>query len=70
MYVLSIFKVSKKFLKQMDRKIKQFLWQEYENNRKGYALIKWDKICQTQRKWGMCILDLDQMNNVLLVKWL
>lgn len=45
LYALSIFPLPKGILHQLDKKRRKFLWQGNGNNRKGYALIAWEKIC-------------------------
>lgn len=68
LYILSLFRVPKNILKQIDRHRCQFLWQG-SGPKKAYALVNWKTICMAKEIGGAGILDLDQMNIAMLLKW-
>ena len=47
----------------------RFLWQLAGPSRKKYALLKWSKACLAKENGGLGILNLQEMNISLLLKW-
>ena len=68
LYTLSLYRLPKKVLTKIDQIRRQFLWQG-TGLKKKYHLLNWPSVCLTKEFGGMGILDLEQMNCALLLKW-
>lgn len=68
LYILSIFKIPKYVIQQLDRIRCRFLWQGSSKSMKKYALVNWTLACLSTKIGDLGILDLKQMNIALLLK--
>lgn len=68
LYILSIFKIPKYVIQQLDRIRCIFLWQGFSKSMKKYALVNWTLACLSKEVGGLGILDRKQMNVALLLK--
>jgi hypothetical protein len=57
-YPLSCLPLPKLINKKLETKFKNFLWKDYENDKK-LALIKWDNICKPKELGGLGIRNLN-----------
>ena len=55
-------------LEKLDKQRRTFLWQEGGQKRK-YHLVRWETICQSKKKGGLGVKDIQKMNLSLLCKW-
>lgn len=69
LYTLSIYRAPKTVIRRLDTIINRFLWQSAGPSRKKYALLKWSKACLAKENGGLGILNLQEMNISLLLKW-
>jgi hypothetical protein len=52
---------------KLDKQRRTFLWQEGGQKRK-YHLVRWETICQSKKKGGLGVKDIQKMNVSLLCK--
>ena len=67
-YHMSIYLLPKTVIKEMDKVRRTFFWQGGHSRRK-YHLVRWTKICKSNKKGGLGIKDIRKMNLSLLCKW-
>ncbi|KAG5608831.1 hypothetical protein H5410_020112 [Solanum commersonii] len=48
---------------------RNFIWKESEDKKK-YHLVKWEKLLESKKGWGLNIRKLDRHNKSLMMKWL
>ena len=68
-YVMSLFPIPSKVVKDIDSLRRNFLWQGNKIE-KSYNLVKWMVVQQCKRYGGLGVRNLKVHNNSLLTKWL
>jgi len=68
MYYLSIFKMPKKVVAQINKIQRRFLWSGKKDNR-CTTLIKWEVVQRPKDQGGLGVGDLLIKNVALLFKW-
>lgn len=69
LYFLSIYRIPSKVSADIDKTIRDFLW-EVANNYGGSHLVSWKKITAPKIYEGLGVGDLRKRNSALLSKWL
>ncbi|XVF37078.1 hypothetical protein REPUB_Repub19eG0114600 [Reevesia pubescens] len=65
---MSVFRVSKSIIKEIDVIRRDFLWGSTEGKIK-FSRVAWDKVCVPKSKRGLGVINLDLKNVALLGKW-
>ncbi|KAM7513904.1 hypothetical protein LguiA_003487 [Lonicera macranthoides] len=68
-YFLSIFRIPMKVKNVLEKRMRDFLWDGCDNNRKDH-LINWDIVSKAKNKGGLGIGNLVNRNKALFGKWL
>ena len=68
-YFLSIFRITLKVKNDLEKRMRYFLWDGCDNNKKDH-LINWDIVSKAKNKWGLGIGNLMNRNKALFGKWL
>lgn len=68
-YLMSLFPIPGKVLKQIDKYRRNFLWEGNSKSHK-FHLVKWKKVTQPKFQGGLGIRDLRIHNKSMLMKWL
>lgn len=68
-YSMSLYPITSKALKQLDKIQRNFLWEGNISSHK-FHLVKWDKVLLPKSLGGLDIRDLALHNQCLLMKWL
>uniref|UniRef100_A0A803P8A0 Reverse transcriptase domain-containing protein n=1 Tax=Cannabis sativa TaxID=3483 RepID=A0A803P8A0_CANSA len=68
-YYLSLFKVPKMVLKELEKMMRDFFW-EGGDLAGGDHLVAWDEVCKPRAEGGLAIGRLEMRNKGLLMKWL
>ena len=58
----------KSTLERWDKPRRKFFWHR-KGKKKGYHMVKWDRVCRSKKKGGLGVKDLRKQNISLLVKW-
>ena len=66
-YALSLFTISVKFAKRMEKIQRDFLWMGAERTRR-YPLMAWDRVFLPKKNGGLGIRKLTLLNKALLAK--
>jgi hypothetical protein len=69
-YLLTVIKAPKKFLKEMDKLRKCFLWAGDGELTGGKCKVTWPVVCMPQPNGGLGIKDLDCFGRALRLRWL
>ncbi|KAK1269249.1 hypothetical protein QJS04_geneDACA018475 [Acorus gramineus] len=67
---MSLFKVPRTVLLQLDTLCRRFLWGGYRHDARCVHLVNWETVCLQKDRGGMGVLDLDLFNKALLSKWI
>jgi hypothetical protein len=57
-------------IKQIDRFRKHCIWSKGDINRKSTYLVAWEPMCRTKEEGGLNIVNLENQNSALLIKFL
>jgi hypothetical protein len=69
-YLLTLIKVPRKFLKEIDKTRKKFLWAGDGELTGGKCKVAWPKVCTPQPNGGLGIKDLELSSQLLRLRWL
>jgi hypothetical protein len=69
-YLLTVIKAPKKFLKELDKLRKRFLWAGDGELSGGKCKVAWPAVCTPQPNGGLGIKDLDAFSRALRLRWL
>jgi hypothetical protein len=69
-YLLTVIKAPKKFLREIDKVRKRFLWAGDGELTGGKCKVAWPKVCTPQPNGGLGIKDLDHFSQSLRLRWL
>jgi hypothetical protein len=69
-YLLTVIKAPKKFLKELDKIRRKFLWAGDGELAGGKCKVAWPKVCTPQPNGGLGIKDLDHFSQSLRLRWL
>lgn len=68
LYYFSIFKAPVSIIKILEKKIRDFLWNDSEDSKRKH-LINWDLVNTPTENGGLGLKSLQQFNNSMLAKW-
>ncbi|KAJ1701213.1 hypothetical protein LUZ63_000992 [Rhynchospora breviuscula] len=68
-YFMSVFKLPRWVIKELDSIRRAYLWQGHSKKKK-LITIAWDKVCSPKIVGGLGVLELESFNSALLAKWL
>lgn len=68
MFFMSIFNLPKWVIREIDKVRKKFLWHGEISDRNWY-MIAWEKVIKPKDMDGLGVINLQQMNKALLMKW-
>jgi hypothetical protein len=68
-YHMSLYLLPKAVIYKLDKIRRSFFWHG-GGVKKKYHLVRWTKICKSQKKGGLSIKDIRKINLSLLCKWL
>lgn len=68
-YLMSLFPLTSKVMKNLDRLRRDFLWHGCKEG-KGYKLVNWHTTMQSREQGSLGIRNLRTQNNILMMKWL
>jgi hypothetical protein len=69
LYMLSIYPAPKSIIWKLDLYRKRLLWQGGFQSKKIH-LVHWNSVCSPKSQRGLGVLNLENMNDALLTKWL
>jgi hypothetical protein len=69
-YLLTVIKVPKKFIKELDKLRRRFLWAGDGDLTGGKCKVAWPKVCTPQPYGGLGIKHLDHFSQLLRLRWL
>jgi hypothetical protein len=69
-YLLTVIKPPKKFIKELDKLRRRFLWAGDGDLTGGKCKVAWPKVCTPQPYGGLGIKDLDHFSQSLRLRWL
>lgn len=67
---MTVLKVQKKILKEVDKTRSRFLWAQEDELTGGKCNIAWGKVCSPLDRGGLDILDLQKFGRALRLRWL
>lgn len=68
-YWISTFKLPQWVIKEIDRIRRDFLWFGPDLEHHSCRLVNWDQLCKSRNQGGWGILNLEDHNSTLLMKW-
>lgn len=68
-FAMTVLKVPKKILKDVDKARRQFLWAHDENVTGAKCKVAWGKVCLPVDKGGLGLLDLHRFSTALRLRW-
>ena len=69
-YLLTVIKAPKKFLKELDKLGKRFLWAGDSELTGAKCKVAWPRVCMPQPNGGLGIKDLDCFSRAPRLRWL
>jgi hypothetical protein len=69
-YLLTVIKAPKQFLKEIDKMRKKFLWAGDGELTGGKCKVAWPRVCTPHPNGGLGIKDLDHFSQSLRLRWL
>ena len=69
-FALSVLRAQKKFLAEVDKVQRRFLWAQEEELRQGKCKVTWPVVCSPIENGGLGILDLNRFSRALRLRWL
>jgi hypothetical protein len=69
-YLLTVIKAPKKFLKELDKVRKKFLWAGDTELTGAKCKVAWPRVCMPQPNGGLDIKDLESFSRALRLRWL
>ena len=69
-YLLTVIKAPKQFLKEIDKMRKKFLWAGDGELTGGKCKVAWPRVCTPKPNGGLGIKDLDYFSRSLRLRWL
>lgn len=70
LHFMQALRMPKGVVKHIDKMRKSFLWRGTETCKGINCLVNWEMTCALKCNGGMGIMDLDQQNATLLLKWI
>jgi len=69
-YLLTVVKVPKNFLKELDTLRRRFLWAGDKELTGGKCKVAWNKVCTPTGNGGLGIIELERFSRALWLRWL
>jgi hypothetical protein len=69
-YLLTVAKVPKNFLKEFDKIRRRFLWAGDQELSGGECKVAWTRVCMPPSNGGAGIIDLESFSRALRLRWL
>lgn len=69
-YLLTVVKAPKNFLKELDKLRRRFLWAGDKDLTGGKCKVAWVRVCAPTIHGGAAILDLEKFSRALRIRWL
>jgi hypothetical protein len=69
-YLMTVIKVPKIFLKELDKLRRRFLWAGDSELLGGKCKVAWTKVCTPTINGGLAIIDLKKFSRALRLRWL
>ena len=69
-YLLTVVKAPKNFLKELDKLRRRFLWAGDKELTGGNCKVAWTKVCTPTVNGGLGIIELDKFSRALRLRWL
>lgn len=69
-YLLTALKVPKKFIKELDKLRRKFLWAGNQELHGGKCKVSWARVLRPMDRGGLGIQDLEKFGRALRLRWL
>lgn len=69
-YLLTVIKALKNFLKELDKLRRRFLWAGESQLTGGKCKVSWIKVCSPTPNGGLAIIDLEKFSRALRLRWM
>jgi hypothetical protein len=69
-YFMCTLSIPLQVIEHNDRFRKHCIWSKGDINRKGTCLVAWKAMCRTKEEGGLNIVNLENQNSTLLLKFL
>jgi len=69
-YLLTVVKAPKNFLKELDKLRRRFLWAGDKELTRGKCKVAWIKVCTPTVNGGLGIIELEKFSRALRLRWL
>ncbi|WVZ83488.1 hypothetical protein U9M48_030630 [Paspalum notatum var. saurae] len=69
-YHMTVFPLSKRAIRKIDKLRRNFLWKGAEEAKGGHCLVNWPRVCRSKKLGGLGVRDLQRFNWALRLRWI